>query len=124
MGVAVNPGAIDSDHFWEGQVPRWLEGAYRWLRRRLFLPCEICALPAVAAAIVPLSSLCGEIGSPSYARCPYIVPYFLPSYMPTKISELGGPFYAGCRRATPDAAARDQALGQKLWELSEALCQK
>lgn len=107
VGIAVNPGAVNSEIWYRGQLAAWLEAcAIRPLFAAIFLTSRQGAACSVAAAIEP------RFAHPAPGT--YLCPYRTPARCPMPF-ELHGPF-AGPRLCTPHAAVTDPAAGTALWE--------
>ena len=110
VGLAVNPGAVNSDIWYRGQLPRWLETcAVRPLFSRLFLTAAQGAACSVAAASHAAYAPPGAV-PPGL----YLSPYRSPRRLPMPF-DLWGPF-AGAQRCTPHPPVTDAAAGAALWE--------
>ena len=107
VAIAVNPGAVNSEIWYRGQLSAPLETyAIRPLLSSLFLTSEQGAACSVAAAS---EARFGDVAPGTYL-CPYRTP--ASCAMPF---ELHGPF-AGPRECTPHAAVADIDAGTALWE--------
>jgi NAD(P)-dependent dehydrogenase (short-subunit alcohol dehydrogenase family) len=117
IGVAVNPGACDSDIWYRGddswgERAHWQRSLLQWCFRHFFLSTEQGAATSVSAATDP-SWVDGEGGGrPPDAQ--YLSPYRTPATRPMPF-ELHGPF-AGARLCLPHAAVLDGTQGAALWE--------
>ena len=115
VGVAVNPGAVNSDIWYRGdaswgETPAWQRSLLGWLFRSAFLTTEQGAATSVSAATDPAWAR-GEDGPPGPQ---YLCPYRTPEAAPMPL-ELHGPF-AGPRLCTPHDAVLDPAEGKALWD--------
>ena len=108
-GLAVNPGAVNSNIWYRGQLRESVEACVvKPVFTTLFLTSKQGAATSVAAA-----------SDPDLQSAPpgtYLCPYRTPSRMPMPF-ELHGP-YAGARRCTPHPAVDSPAAGRALWETS------
>ena len=110
VGIATNPGAVNSEIWYRGQLPVWLETcAVRPFFSAFFLSTKQGASCSVAAATDPRFD---SLVAPGCYLCPYRTLERLP--MPF---ELHGPF-AGAKACTPHKAANDATAGRELWEVT------
>lgn len=111
--IAVNPGAVNSDIWYRGQLGPRAESAVRLLFGASFLTAQQGAATSLAAATDPALDGAGAGGGAPL----YLAPYRTPAAMPLPF-ELHGPF-AGPRPCTPHAAAADPTVGATLWAACE-----
>lgn len=108
-GIAVNPGAVNSDIWYRGQLPTWLQDyLVRPTFTALFLDSRQGSATSVAAATDPQH----EGATPGL----YLSPYRSPPFMPLPF-DLYGPF-AGARKCRPHPAVTDEGEGAKLWRVT------
>lgn len=106
-GVSANPGAVNSEIWYRGQLPRWCEAVIRPIFRLLFLTSEQGSATSVAAATDP--RFAAPTSTPTY-----LSPYYSFSYLPI-LGDLLGPF-AGPRPCQPVPIVADPEAGRLLWE--------
>jgi retinol dehydrogenase-12 len=104
-GIAVSPGAVNSDIWYRGQLTWWQEAFIKRLFHFAFLTSEQGAACSVAAATDPQY---GSVVEPGLYLCPYRT-LGLPI-----LFELHGPF-AGARRCQPKSCVVDEEVGRSLW---------
>jgi len=107
--VSVNPGAVNSDIWYRGQLPWPIDVLASIVFRLLFLT------PAQAAEVVASAATKDESQSGAYF-CPYRTPKWLP--MPF---ELHGPF-AGIQECSPPPAVVLVDYGAALWRITARFC--
>ena len=107
-GVAVNPGAVNSEIWYRGQLSGWQESFVKPTFRALFLTSEQGAATSLAAATDPAFAT-AEAGV-------YLSPYRSPQTTPMPF-DLYGPF-AGARRCMPHPSVRDTCAGTELWRVA------
>ena len=98
--ISVNPGAVNSDIWYRGQLASRKESLFRFIFRFLFLEPSQGAAPAVSAATDPEWE-----GEPAL----YLTPYYTPRARPMPF-ELLGPF-VGARPCKPHRRAIDPEVG-------------
>lgn len=107
-GVAVNPGAVNSDIWYRGTLASWQESIVRPLFRAVFLTSQQGSACSVAAATE------ARFEAPTVGV--YLCPYRTPRSRPMPF-ELHGPF-AGPRLCQPHPATLDEGAGKSLWEVT------
>jgi len=116
IGLAVNPGAVNSDIWYRGDAswgrrPAW----QRTLLEIAFRSTFLTTAQGAATSISAVTEAAWEQRPPyDGAGALYLAPYRTPAAMPMPF-ELHGPF-AGARPCTPHPAVGDAPEGRSLWE--------
>jgi len=116
VGIAVNPGAVNSQIWYRGQLGPKSEHALRALFTVSFLTPAQGAATSVAAATDDTYAQVAPAEQGAY----YLAPYWSPRGAPLPF-ELHGPF-AGPQLCTPHPAVGDPAAGEALWADLEEAC--
>ena len=115
IGLAVNPGAVNSDIWYRGDAswgrrPAW----QRTLLEIAFRSAFLTTAQGAATSISAVTEAAWERPPSDGAGALYLAPYRTPAAMPMPF-ELHGPF-AGARPCTPHPAVGDASEGRSLWE--------
>ena len=117
--ISVNPGAVNSQIWYRGQIPGWLEPIVAVVFRRVFLTSAQGAACSVAAATDPALA-----GSTGLYLCPYRVYRCVPRAwgwahrLVCLLCDVGFPFtsFVGASPCPPLPAVTDPTEGTRLWE--------
>jgi len=114
LGIAVNPGAVNSDIWYRGDDSwgsraHWQRSLLQHVFRRVFLTTTQGAATSISAATAPEWEDCRAEDNPLY-----LSPYRSPPNRPMPF-DLHGPF-AGAHRCRPHEAVLDAAEGRALWD--------
>lgn len=114
-GVAVNPGAVNSEIWTRGDLPRWQERFVSGAFRLIFLTAEQGAATSISAATEAQWAATDDVVT-------YLCPYWTPWSTPMPF-ELHGPF-AGARRCQPHPLVFDSTVGAELWDTTSVAIQR
>lgn len=107
--VSVNPGAVNSDIWYRGQLPWPIDLLASVVFRLLFLTTAQAAEVVAGAATIDGN----QLGT-------YFCPYRTPKWMPMPF-ELHGPF-AGLQECSPHPAVAMSSYGAALWRVTARFC--
>ena len=107
IGIAVNPGAVNSDIWYRRQQPHFVQ---EYLVRPAFSLLFLTSAQGAACSIAAATD--ERYSTPVIGR--YLCPYRTPNLSPWPF-ELHGPF-AGARECRPVNAVLDEETGRRLWE--------
>lgn len=108
-GIAVNPGAVNSDIWYRGQLSR---GVQEYLVRPVFSALFLTSAQGAACSVAAATD--SRFAEPPVGL--YLCPYRTPTAAPS-LFELHGPFAGACE-CRPHPAVLDEALGRSLWEVT------